>query len=1099
MYKSQKNLFKVCAGIVLLSCIPINGIVFASPLPPPSSYLPDIEINSPKQQQSVTGIVKDSQGEPIIGANVLVKGTTVGTITDMDGKFVVNASNNAVLVVSFIGYTTKEVPVGNRSNLQITLADDSETLDEVVVVGYGIQKKVNMTGSISTVKADALSPIATSNFSNTLAGRAPGVTITGNSGLMGSSSAVRIRGGFGEPLYVIDGIIRDKDAFDALEATEIDQMSFLKDAATASVYGSQAGNGVVLVTTKTGTATPKKPEFNYQGSYTFMTPTMELMSDRTTATDELIYQNRVAEFLGKSQPNGDVEFDYFKNRSYNVNDYIWQTPWNTKHSMSVQGASDRISYYTLASFIKEEGSYKNMENMKVNFRSNVTAKITDAIKMNVNIAGNQSNQRRFYWPFSGDDEQTVADLYRCTFNWPKTYPFYLYADGTPADNREVTDYPVQTPMGSWQAWSVIDQVISDQRYIKTRKRELNATLSFDIDLKFILPGLSTKVVGNYIGNDYTRKKYLTYQHNYVWRPANADGNRFIPAPPDPNNINIFTFSQNQENLNYRLKNLWSEQFNWFVNYANTFGLHDVVASVIWEQAKNGGENIFARAEQPLTYYDQMFVYSNDTERRWGEGEEVTGGRLSWIGRFNYSYAHKYIAEFSFRYDGNTLFPKDKRWGFFPSFSLAWRMSEEKFMERTKGWLNDFKLRASYGTTGNDLDVDNEEITPFSYIPTYQSGNSYIFGNNLNLGIKPGDTPNTRLTWATSRTYNVGFDFAVLNSRLSGSFDAFYRQEDHILGSRIVTLPDTYGQSLAPENYAKRSWRGAEFNATWRDQALDGRIYYSVYGNIGYSKDQWDVLDETALYAKGGNLEDLSAVGHSLNKITGYKTLGMLRTQEEVDALKAKGFKQFGRDPYLGGLYFEDIRGDGYSKGPDGKIDENDIQLLSDNGAPRINFGFGGSISWKGISVDAHFQGVGNYDCMISNLGDAPGKGAAGIRQYGGAIRPYYPIWADDVWTPENPNAKYPRPVGSNWYESGTGSQSFWIKNGSFLRLKNLNVGYDIPKSIISHLGLTGAQIFFNGTNLFVISAMTEFQDPEQDCYDSFPLMKSFTFGLNVKF
>ena len=1048
-------------------------------------------VNQQQSQKTVKGTVVDAANIPVIGANVFVKGTTHGTITDMDGNFTLtNVAENSTLVISYIGFLEKNVEVGNKTSFDIVLLEDSKKLEEVVIVGYGTQKKVNLTGSITAVNASELSGISTSNLSNTLAGRAPGVNITGNSGLMGSSSNIRIRGGFGEPLFVIDGIVRDKDAFDAMEVNEIDQLSFLKDAATASIYGSQAGNGVVLVTTKGGTQ--QKPMFNYQGSYTFMTPTQELFSDMFTATDELIYQNRVAQYQGLATPNGEKEFEYFKDKNYNVNDYIWQTPWNQKHSVSVSGGNDKVTYYALGSYIGEEGSYKNLENDKFNLRSNVTAKITDQIKMNFNLAANQQNQQRFYWPFSDDDEQTIGDLYRCTFNWPKTYPFYLNADGSPANN--VTDYPVQTPMGSWQAWNVVDQVVGD-RYIKTRKREVNAILSFDIDLGKFIPGLTTKLVGNYIGNDYMRKKYLTYQHNYVWAAANSDQNRFIPAAPDPNKMNTFTFSQNQEFLSYNVHSLWSEQLNWFLNYNHSFGKHDVSGTLVWEQQANGGEKVYAKGESPLTNYDQMFVYSTDAERRWGDAWEVTNGRLSWIGRFNYTYDQKYIAEFSFRYDGNTLFPKEKRWGFFPSFSGAWRISNESFMENTSNWLDNLKIRASYGTTGNDLNVNNKEIEPFSYMNVYQSGYSYIWGDNLNLGIEPGATPNPYLTWATSATYNVGFDFGVLNNRLSGSFDAFYKTEKDILGSRIVTIPDTYGQSLAPENYAERSWRGVEFNAMWRDKAFGGQLDYSIYGNVGFSKDQWDVLDQTALYSPGGNLEEFSAIGKPLNRLSGLKTLGIIRTQEQLDELLAKGFKQYGRNPYLGGLYFEDVRGDGYSLGPDGKIDGNDVQLLSDNAAPRINYGFGTNLSWKGFTMDIHFQGVGLYDRMISNLGE----GMGGIRQYGGTVRPYYPIWTDDVWTPENPNAKYPRVIGKSWYESGTGAQSFWIRNGAYLRLKNLNVGYNLPKSWISFLNLESAQLFVNGTNLFVLSAMTEFHDPEQDCYDSYPLMKSFTFGVDIKF
>ncbi|SFE98884.1 TonB-linked outer membrane protein, SusC/RagA family [Sunxiuqinia elliptica] len=1041
------------------------------------------------QNISVSGKVTSLNGEFLPGVAVVVKGTSQGTVTDFDGAYSLSdVPADGTLVFSFVGMKAQEVPVNQKSQIDVVLEEETIGLEEVVAVGYGVQKKVNLTGAITAVKMEELSNISTPNLSNSLAGRAPGVNITGTSGLAGATSKIRIRGGFGEPLFVIDGIVREKEAFDALEAGEVEQLSFLKDAATASIYGSRAGNGVILVTTKKGKK--QKPTFNFQSSYTTSSPTQTLLSDQTTATDELIYQNRVAAFNGTTPPNGPEEFAYFENRSYNVNDFIWQNPWSQKHSLSVAGGSDKITYYSIASYRGEEGSYTSLEHQKFNLRSNVSAKISDAIQINLNISANQQNHDRFYWPFSPDDDYDVSDLYRVTFNWPKVYPFYTLEDGTPANY--VTDFPVQTPMGSWLAWSVIDQIVGD-RYIKTRKRELNTILSLDIKLDKYISGLSTKVVGNYIGADYMRKRYLTFQKNYVFNQADPDGNRFVPAAPDPNKVNTFTFSQNQPYLSYELNTSWSYQFNWFLNYKKSFGKHSVDAMAVWEQSERGLYGAYVKAEDPVTTYDQDFVYSTDSERRYGRGWEEIGARQSLIGRLNYNFNERYIAEFSFRYDGNTLFPKSKRWGFFPSISAAWRISEEGFMDVTDSWLDDLKLRVSYGTTGNDLDVNNEKIRAFSYTNVYQNAGNYIFGDELYRSIKPGATPNPSLTWATSTTYNAGIDFTMLTSKLSGTLDVFSKKETDILGSRLVTLPDNYGQSLAPENYAERSWKGGELTITWRDRAIKNQVNYSVYGNIGYAKDQWDVIDEGEAFLPGGSREWASKIGNPLDRIFGYNSLGIVRTQEQLDELLASGFKQFGRDPYLGGLLFEDIRGDGYSEGPDGKIDSNDQQLLSENAAPRINYGFGVSASWKNFSIDAHFQGVGVYDRMISN------KEGAGIRQWGGTVRPYYPIWTKDVWTPDNPDGEYPRPVGKNWYESGTGASSFWIRNGAYMRLKNLNVGYNLPAKWLSAINVASAQLFFNGTNLFAISKIKEFHDPEQKEYDSYPLMKSFTFGLDIKF
>ena len=1049
-----------------------------------------------QQKKKISGVIVDDTGLPVIGANIVLKGGAgVGTITNIDGEFTLEEiPDGATLLISYIGYLDQEILVTKDKNTyQITLHEDTQKLDEVVVVGYGVQKKVNMTGSISNVKSEDLSVIPNTNLSNSLAGRAPGATITGNSGLMGASSEIRMRGGFGDPLFVIDGVIRDKEAFDNLEPYEIDQMSFLKDAASASIYGSAAGNGVVLVTTKGGVKN-QKPVFNYQGSYAFSKPTQELFADRWTAIDDLDYQNAVARFQGTKEPNGEAEYAYFRdnNINYNVNYYIWQNPWNTKHSLSVTGGSEKVQYYVMGSFLAEEGSYVSLENKKFSLRSNLTVELSKYIKMNVNLDANQSNDKRFYWPFSDDDDQAVYDLYRCTFNAMKTTPFYSNLDGTPS--ATITDYPIYQDYGSWQGWNPVDQVVGN-RYLKTRRRNMNGIVSFDFNLDFITKGLSTKIMGSYIGHDYNRKRFMTFQKNYKFQQADPEGNRFLPAPLNLNEFNTFNFSQNYENLDYRAKQLWTEQFNWFVNYANTFGKHDVNAMVVFEQASNGGEWIQAKGEQPLSNLDQMFNYSSDAERRWGNAEEYTGGRLSWIGRFNYTFDQKYIAEFSFRYDGNTLFPDGHRWGFFPSVSAAWRLSEESFMENTTDWLSNLKLRASYGTTGNDLDVNDEEIAAFSYLQKYNKGGNYVFGNNLANTITPGATPNLALTWATSKTVNGGLDFGFFNNRLSGTVDAFYRKETDILGARTVTIPNTYGQTLAPENYAERSWRGGEIALTWMDKAANGEIDYSAYVNLGFARDKWDVLDVSATYQEGGALHALSPVGKADGILTGLIADHLLTDPAEVEALKAKGFKQYGRDPYLGGILYKDTRGDGYTEGPDGRIDGNDAyNLLSENGTPRINYGFGGNIKWKGITVDVHFQGVGKYDRFVGGVD-------GGFYQHGGAVRPYFPIWTSDkVYDPDlNPNGVYPRIVGNGWYESGAGNTSYWMRNGAYLRLKNLNIGYDLPKAILRPLGLTHAQVFANATNLFCISDVTEFLDPEQKYYDSYPLMRTFSFGLNFSF
>lgn len=1048
------------------------------------------------RQQSISGRIVDSQGNPVSGATIAVKGGR-STASSGEGSFSVVGKLGDVLEVRYFGFKTQVVTVDKLEGLQIILQEEIDALDEVVVVGYGKQRKANLTGPISSVNADQLKNIAPSNLSNTLAGRAPGVNVTNTSGMAGASSSLRIRGSFAEPLYVIDGIVRDKAAFDALEANEVDQMSFLKDAATAAVYGTRAGNGVVVVTTKKGVN--QAPVFNVQSSYNFNTPTQTLLADITTAADELTYQNRVAQFNWEQgdrknpfvAPNGKEEFDYFLDKKYSVNDVIWRNPFSHRQSISVTGGGDKITYYNLVSYRKELGSYKTLEHEKFNLRSNVSAQLSDDFSVDVNIAMNQTNSERFFWPFStsaNDDDFDVADFYRVTFNWPKMYPFYLNADGSPSDTP--TAYPVQTPMGSWQAWNVIDQVIGN-RYVNRKVREVNPILTLNYKLDKLVEGLSTKVVGSYVAQDYMKKRFMTFQKNYTFTSLDPNGNRFIPAPPSEDKINVFTFSQAQPFMDYSPERTWQYQVNWFLNYSRKFNKHAVDAVLVYEQFKAGGTFVNSRAENPIVSLDQMFIYPTDRNFRSTTARETVDSRRGVIGRANYNYADRYIAEFSFRYDGSPLFPNDKRWGFFPSMSAAWRISEESFFTNLKNTINDFKLRASYGSTGNDLNVSAERIGQFLYREKYTPNGGSIFGDRYYNGIAYGNNPTQNLTWTTSKSYNVGIDFAMLNSRLSGSLDGFVRKETDILGRKQNTLPDTYGRELAPENYAARSYRGGEFSLNWNDRI--GEVSYGISANMGYAKDKWDIYDEEPAYAAGGAQNFRSRVGRPENRIVGLEAIDLVRTQEQLDALKSKGFKTYGRDPYLGMILYKDQRGVNYSDGPDGKIDGNDMVLLSDNNTPRINYGFGLNGSWKGISVSALFQGVLAYDRIISNL-DGPG-----IRQHGGGFRPYYPIWADDVWTAENPGAKYPRVVGANWAESGTEASSFWIRNGAYLRLRDLNISYSLPLRVTDRMKIKGVNVFFNGTNMFVFSKMTEFHDPEQKMYDSYPVMKTYAVGIDVKF
>lgn len=1031
----------------------------------------------------IKGKVADQKGGALPGISIKVDRTGASAQTDGNGHFQISANAGDVLSFSAIGYLPKKVTVVNEQTiLNVTLEEDDKKLEEVVVVGYGSQKKVSLTGAISTIKTADIASIPVSNLSNALAGRLPGATIVGSSGLAGAASSIRIRGSFVEPLYVINGIIKTKADFDALNANEVESISILKDAATASVYGSKAGDGVVLVTTKKGIV--QKPTFDYSNSFSFSNTTQPQQD--FTATEELRYNNNVARGKGLAEPNGPVLFDYFKDKSYSINDYIWRNPSVQEHNIGLRGGSEIIQYNMNLAYHTEKGSYNNLDFNRYNFRSDITANVSEKIKINLNLSGNQRNFNRWYWPYDDPQSTTVGDFYRATFNWTRLYPFYVDAAGNPSTNTG--DFPVIA--GSW---SPVWAVNNSPAYIHNKLRTFDGILRFDADLGDYIPGLSTAVQAQYNGNDNNIKSFVVFNEVYKFQsnPNNLN-NKYVPGPIDPTQINIHTMSNNYPNIREGFGLGDGYTLNWFLNYNKTFGKHAISAMTAYEQARTNSKNLSGMRQRLLVNnIDQLFNASDDAVNSTFSGGESIETRSSVIGRLNYSYADKYIAEFSFREDGNFRFAPGKRWGFFPSGSAAWRVSQENFMKDIK-WLSELKIRGSFGTSGNDLfGTSSNAIAPFQWSQNFVKSIGTVFGSGLVDGITPGTLPNPDITWSTTKMFNLGIDFGFFDHRLTGSAEYFTKKTSDILGTRFASTPSTLGATLPAVNYAARSWKGFEFSAGWAE--TKGEINYSIFANMGYSRDQWDVLDEAPALTDGTYLNNWrSAIGHPGNRIYGLKASGIIRTQAELDALPST-YTQFGLKPKLGYILYKDIRGANFSEGADGKIDDNDMTYLSDNAIPRINFGFGFRVAWKGISLATLFQGVSAFDKIVSTGNTSTG----GVFQTGD--RPYFALWAKDYWTPETPDAKYP--MASDMFGDqnvGGGPSTFWIRNGAYIRLKNIDLGYELPGKWIKRVGLQKVRVFANGTNLFVITGFKE-HDPEQERLDSYPLMKTYTAGLNVTF
>jgi TonB-linked SusC/RagA family outer membrane protein len=1023
------------------------------------------------QEHMLKGLVRDtSNGTALSGVSIQIKRTTNGTVTDAKGSFSLDVTDNDTLVFSYIGYDKKEVSVNGERQLTVLLKPSSSGLNEVVVVGYGTQKKSSLTGAVSTVQGKEIAQVPTSSLSNLLEGRVPGAMIVNNSGMVGATSSILIRGNgtFNNtsPLYVIDGVVQDKSVFDALDPNEVANISILKDAASASIYGSRAANGIILVTTKTGKI--QKPQLTYSGTYSVQKPTRPLQS--YNATEELKYINDEAETFGNPKPITQGIFDYFKNRDYNIMDYIWVNPSSQQHDLSLSGGGNNITYYMLGGLNKATGSFRNTNYDKYNFRSNVTAKINQYMTMNLNLSGNQEVTNRFYDPYDASQSQTLPAFYRIAINWSHLYPFFVDSTGNPTTNQK-TGLPVSYPGSGWNP--VLN--LTDGSYSKYVHRYISGIGRLDFKIPFV-KGLSTSFQISYSADDENDKNFVIFNTSYLFQSFST-ANPYRPGPVDPNQLQVHNEASAYPRIDQNATFDHSYQLDWFWNYDRTFGLNHITGLLVYEQQKAVGNDISGTAMNLLSNkVDQIFNASSDPTMRNFNGSEYHNATSSYVGRLHYEYSGKYIGEVSFRYDGSYIFPQDSRWGFFPAGSFAWIISRENFFKVP--FISYLKIRASAGSMGNDA------ISPYQYQNNYVGGSGYVFGNTLYNGIQPGVTPNPDVTWEKSVTYDGGLDFGLLDEKITGSFDYFYKHTYDILGTRIQSIPATFGASLPAVNYGVVDVHGYEASVQYQNRV--GEVHYAVGGNIGYAIDK--VIREDV---PAGQPAWLTPIGHPQDRIFGLVSEGLVRNQAQLDKLDA-GYTEYGQAMMLGGILYKDIRGESWdnSSAPNGKIDDYDQTWLSSNGIPRINYGITLSAEWRGISISALLQGVAEYDRVIST------SNGGGVFQTGD--RPYFEIWAKDRWSPDNPDAKYPRAAAWDMPQFGWGTSTFWMRNGAYARLKNLTVAYSLPQKWISPLKVTSCQFYFNGTDLFAISSI-KVMDPEQALLDSYPIMKSFTGGITITF
>lgn len=1011
------------------------------------------------QKRLVTGVVLDSQGEPVVGANVFEKGEkTNGTITDIDGKFSLNVSDNATLVVSFVGFKNQEIAVKGRDKIDIRLADDSELLDEVVVVGYMTQKKGLVTGAVSSMKMDEkLNTLPTTSAGNILVGKLAGVSVSTPNGLPGAAPSISIRTGSSwndqNVTYVIDGVVRGGGDFNNLSPNEIEDITVLKDAASAAIYGSRSAGGVIIVTTKKGTR--GKPVFNYSYGYSIDTRTKN--SDLTSGVEAAELYGRIN---GEADPAGwawsQEEIDHIRTINngwgYDQLDAVWRNPVTQTHNFSVNGGSEKVRYFGAASYVKQEGFLKPYTYDKYNIRMNVTADITKDLEVFAGLA--------IYNTFQGNAVFENAEAnYGKLRVWQPDQPVYT-------DSGKHIDF----------GWIANNGASVDGKggYNKSQMLKPQAVISATYKAPF-LKGLSAKISYSRSWVHDLNKIYYTNYDLYQVKKSGTHNHIFSTKDEDI----IGTRKTTWVGKDYiQRKSSWSgdKQFNVQLSYENVFNnLHRVSGTLVTEWYEGDGASVHGGRETfPVYMTDQFWAASSARADTWGGGDtDWQSGRFSYIGQFSYSYADKYLLSFSFREDGSMNFAPSQRWGFFPAGSLGWVISEESFFNKSA--IQFLKLRASVGLTGND------SVGGWQWQESYKSGSSAYFGSSpsKSVGITYGSVVNPNLTWEKALSYNVGADVNFLN-HWTVSADYWYRNSYDILGSRQNTLPNSFSLTMPAENYGEIHAQGFDLQLGYHGNNKD----FSYYGNLTMSYGWNKTIKQD--YAENARWIDIP-VGKSRSYITGWEFDKIIRTQEELDAFKAEhpNYQHNGLSPELGMMVFKDLSGpDGK---PDGIINDWDKVILKNSNNPVI-YGLNLGGSWKGLSVDMMFSGQLGVDKWATDL-------AGGVEW-----NRMWKKWYNDSWTPENQNATLPKRISSNNTKTYETASSYWLKDASFMRLKYLTVSYNLPKNQFYNKLFDDVRFFVTGTNLFVLSSFNKnYYDPEIGNGNAFPILRSVNLGVDVKF
>lgn len=990
------------------------------------------KVQSPAVKQSqdvVEGTVTDDNGEPIIGATVYDPVSKQGTVTDINGRYRLNCPSGTKLQISYVGYTTKTV-VASR-NGDVSLSVDDKTLDDVIVVGYGTQRKLTTTGAVTKVEGSDIGKMTVTNVSKALSGISPGLTVIDRGGAPGQDDPdIYMRGvsttGYSNPLILVDGI---EMPMSQVPASEIENVSVLKDAASAAIYGSRAANGVILITTKRGVA--GKTRVSYSGSIG-----LQDRAVKPEAVSAQEYMDLVNEALvnAGSQPkftqdimdavlNGTDPYHY----SYtNFPDKVYKTRYVTQHTVTVNGGTENNKYLSSFDFLDQPGLTDNTKFKRYSYRMNNDIKIGKYLRYSSDLT---------YRHFERNSPQRLGNA-QTVYTMDPTQPIY-YSDG-----RYQLDKQQNNPIAN------LDKNVSgaDDYNLDALYGQVKVELEPIKDLVFT--GVAS------LNGQWEREKI--HYRNYKF--YDESGENMVYQINNPNGV------RDSRNNSYELT------LRFLANYKKSFGNHNFALLYGMEQISY--RNYYNQARRNNLISDDLpDVSLGSADSQFAYGYPTKWGINSFFGRFNYNWKERYLFEANLRSDGSSRFADGHRWGTFPSFSGAWRISEEPFMKNTKSWLDNLKIRASWGQTGN------EHIDLYQYVATYNTEN-VVMNGQLVTGVYQGQMSNPNITWETVEQTDIGLDFGFLGNKLYGTFDYYIKDTKDIL--LALGIPHFIGLDAPMQNAGKVRNSGFEFTLGYRDNF--GPVNFNGSFNLAYNKNEWR--------NRGGDNQNISGyniqtVGSPLNAFYIYQSDGLIRDDADLQDYKSrlKSDPRGMSELHAGDVKLVDVNGDG-------TIDPND-RVIRNSNIPKWNFGLNLQAEWKGFDLSAVFQGATGANKMM----------------YGEFIEgPSYEVFTStifrDRWTEDNhnANAKIPRLEAANNRNEST-YNTFFLWKANYLRLKNLQIGYTFQHQLVSHLGIQSLRLYVSGSNLFTWTSLPQGLDPEgkSDRINFFPQLKIYSFGLNVTF